>query len=74
MGGSIGDELRAGDRANVVVSPYSSVPVSTMATIESVKQNHFGPGRHLYILAGLPHQHFGMHELRRACEVVVKAP
>lgn len=54
----------SGDRVEIVVSPYSSVAVGTVATVERVRLNHFGAGHHLYILAGLPHRHFRAHEIR----------
>ena len=54
-----------GDTMEVVSSPYSSVPVGTVADISEVRFHHFGDGVHLYILKGLPHDRFRRSELKR---------
>lgn len=56
--------LKNNKRVVVIRSPYSSVQTGTVATIEKVRIDWFGPGQHLYELRDLPHRLFRKHEIR----------
>jgi hypothetical protein len=55
--------MSVGQQVVVVISPYSSVRVGTVATIERIRLNHFGPRQHLYELSGVEHKLFREYEL-----------
>lgn len=57
-------ELSIGASVEVTGSPYYSVPNGVVAEIAVIRLNHFGPGLHLYELAGLSHRAFREHEFR----------
>lgn len=57
----------------IVQSPYACVRNGTIAVLEKIVPNHFGPGQHLYVLAGVPCTHFREHEISPLDEITEKA-
>jgi len=56
--------VRVGNVVIVIKSPYSSVGVGTVSVIKRIRYDHFGPGAHLYELAGIEHNLFRAHEIK----------
>ena len=59
-------DIFVGDRVTVIKSPYFSVKPGSVSVVTEVRQNHFGKGKHLYVLGEFPNRAFRRYEIRKA--------
>jgi len=55
--------MKIGDKVKIIISPYTSVKINTITTIENIKLNHFGKNEHLYVLSNLKNKNFRIYEI-----------
>ena len=57
--------IKVGDSVVLVKSPYLAVRKGTISKVTEIRKNHFGNGKHLYVLGKLSHKNYWEHELEK---------
>ena len=60
----IAKEILVGDRVIIIHSPYSEIGDGTQARVTEIRRDHYGRGRHAYILSELQYQVYRKTDIR----------
>lgn len=61
-------KYQLGDRVQITRSPYLSVQVGARGTVKLVREDHGGPGQHMYTVSGMFNALFYEWEIRKVEE------